>query len=189
MAKRYGIADETVRKWRKRGEQACQDQSSRPKRLPWRATEEERAVICAVRRTTGFSLDDLTFVLRHFLPHLNRDSVYRVLKSEGLDRRPSKPTTIPEKGQGCGSAPKAGPRFQRDNYLYPLKNMRYEGGPIGADRDPSLCNDSTHNKQLHNNLPESCFGHRFTIDQHERRTRCVDRNHTGLPGNLRTHHF
>jgi len=100
VAKRYGISDETVRKWRKRGEQACQDRSSRPKRLPWRATEEERAIICAVRRATGFPLDDLTFVLRHFLPHLNRDSVYRVLKSEGLNRRPPKPTTVPAKGQG-----------------------------------------------------------------------------------------
>lgn len=100
VAKRYGISDETVRKWRKRGEQACQDRSSRPKRLPWRATEEERAIICAVRRATGFPLDDLTFVLRHFLPHLNRDSVYRVLKSEGLNRRPPKPTSVPAKGQG-----------------------------------------------------------------------------------------
>jgi transposase len=80
VAKRYGISDEMVRKWRKRGEKGCQDRSSRPKRLPWRATEEERAIICAVRRATGFPLDDLTFVLRHFLPHLNRDSVYRVLK-------------------------------------------------------------------------------------------------------------
>ena len=85
VAKRYGISDETVRKWRKRGEQACQDRSSRPKRLPWRASEEERAIICAVRRATGFPLDDLTFVLRHFLPHINRDSVYRVLKSKGLN--------------------------------------------------------------------------------------------------------
>lgn len=100
IAKRYGISDETVRKWRKRGEQACQDRSSRPQRLPWRATEEERAIICAVRRSTGFPLDDLTFVLRHFLPHLNRDSVYRVLKSEGLNRRPPKPTSLPAKGQG-----------------------------------------------------------------------------------------
>ena len=100
VAKRYGISAETVRKWRRRGEQACQDRSSRPKRLPWRANEEERAIICAVRRTTGFPLDDLTFVLRHFLPHLNRDSVYRVLKSEGLNRRPPKPTTVPAKGQG-----------------------------------------------------------------------------------------
>jgi transposase InsO family protein len=100
VAKRYGISDETVRKWRKRGEHACQDRSSRPRRLPWRASEEERAIICAVRRATGFPLDDLTFVLRHFLPHLNRDSIYRVLKSEGLNRRPPKPTSVPVKGQG-----------------------------------------------------------------------------------------
>lgn len=100
VAKRYGISDETVRKWRKRGEQACQDRSSRPKRLPWRVTEEERAIICAVRRATGFPLDDLTFVLRHFLPHLNRDNIYRVLRAEGLNRRPAKLSTLPVKGQG-----------------------------------------------------------------------------------------
>lgn len=63
-------------------------------------TEEERAIICAVRRSTGFALDDLTFVLRCFLPHLNRDSIYRVLKAEGLNRRPPQPTTQPRKGQG-----------------------------------------------------------------------------------------
>jgi transposase len=100
VAKRYGISDETVRKWRGRGEQAVQDRSSRPQRLAWCMTEEERAIICAVRRLTGFALDDLTFVLRHFLPHLNRDSIYRVLKAEGLNRRPPKPTTQPRKGQG-----------------------------------------------------------------------------------------
>lgn len=88
VAKRYGISDETVRKWRKRGEQAVLDRPSRPHRLAWRMDEEERAIICAVRRATGFALDDLTFVLRHFLPHLNRDSIYRVLKAEGLNRRP-----------------------------------------------------------------------------------------------------
>ena len=70
VAKRYGISDETVRKWRKRGEQAILDRPSRPHRLAWRMNEEERAIICAVRRATGFALDDLTFVLRHFLPHL-----------------------------------------------------------------------------------------------------------------------
>lgn len=87
MARRYGISDETVRKWRKRGEHAVQDRSSRPKRLPWRVTEEEQAIICAVRRAAGFPLDDLTFVLHHFLSHLNRDNIYRVLKAEGPNRR------------------------------------------------------------------------------------------------------
>jgi transposase InsO family protein len=100
VAKRYGISDETVRKWRRRGEQAIQDRSSRPNRLAWRMTEEERAIICAVRRATGFALDDLTFVLRHFLPHLNRDNIYRVLKAEGLNRRPPKAVEQPRKGQG-----------------------------------------------------------------------------------------
>jgi transposase InsO family protein len=33
-------------------------------------------------------LDDLTFVVSHFLPHLNRDAVYRILKAEGLGRLP-----------------------------------------------------------------------------------------------------
>jgi hypothetical protein len=62
--------------------------SSRPHKLPWTATEEERAIVCALRRATGFPLDDLTFGVTPFLPHLNRDSVYRILKAEGLGRLP-----------------------------------------------------------------------------------------------------
>jgi hypothetical protein len=50
------------------------------RRLPWKASEEERAVVCALRRATGFPLDDLTFVVAHFLPHLDRDNVYRILR-------------------------------------------------------------------------------------------------------------
>src|SRR5512133_1672677 len=88
LAQRYGVSTETIRKWRKRGPADCQDRSSRPHRLPWKATEEERAIVCALRRTTGFPLDDLTFVVSHFLPHLNRDAVYRILKAEGLVRLP-----------------------------------------------------------------------------------------------------
>ena len=89
LAERYGVSTETVRKWRKRGPAECRDRSSRPHRLPWKASEEERAVVCALRRATGFPLDDLTFVVRHFLPHLDRDNVYRILKAAGLSRRPA----------------------------------------------------------------------------------------------------
>ena len=39
-----------------------------------------------MREATRFPLDDLTFALRHFLPHLTRDSVYRILKAEGLEQ-------------------------------------------------------------------------------------------------------
>ncbi len=89
LARRYGVSTETVRKWRKRGPADCQDRSARPHKLPWKATEEERAIVCALRRATGFPLDDLTFVVTHFLPHLNRDAVYRILKAEGLNRLPA----------------------------------------------------------------------------------------------------
>jgi transposase len=88
LAQRFSVSTETIRKWRKRGAKDCQDHSSRPHKLPWKATDEERAIVCALRRSTGFPLDDLTFVVTHFLPHLNRDAVYRILKAEGLGRLP-----------------------------------------------------------------------------------------------------
>src|SRR5215218_9171494 len=87
LARRYGVSTETIRKWRSRGAEDCLDRSARPHKLSWKATEEERAVVCALRRATGFALDDLTFVVTHFLPHLNRDSVWRILRAEGLSRR------------------------------------------------------------------------------------------------------
>jgi transposase InsO family protein len=89
LAQRYSVSTETIRKWRKRGPGDCQDRSARPHKLPWKASEEERAIVCALRRSTGFPLDDLTFVVTHFLPHLNRDAVYRILKAEGLNRLPA----------------------------------------------------------------------------------------------------
>ena len=72
LARRYGVSTETIRKWRKRGAADCQDHSSRPHKLPWKATEEERAIVCALRRATGFPLDHLTFVVIHFLPQSRR---------------------------------------------------------------------------------------------------------------------
>src|SRR3712207_1376900 len=93
LAKRYGVSTETIRKWRGRGPEDCLDRSPTPRRLPWKATEEERAVVCALRRATGFALDDLTFVVAHFPPHLNRDSVRRILRAEGLSRRSDRKST------------------------------------------------------------------------------------------------
>src|SRR3712207_1428844 len=88
LAQRYGVSTETICKWRNRGAADCQDHSSRPHKLSWKATDEERAIVCALRRATGFPLDDLTFVVTHFLPHLNRDTVYPTRKAEGLGPPP-----------------------------------------------------------------------------------------------------
>src|SRR3712207_1956965 len=100
LARRHGVSTETVRKWRRRGPDDCLDRSAEPHHLPWKATEEERAVVCAPRRATGFALDDLTLVVAHFLPHLNRDSVWRILRAEGLSRRPAPRSSRPVRGRG-----------------------------------------------------------------------------------------
>ena len=100
LAQRYGVSTETIRKWRQRGVQDCLDHSARPHNPPWKATEEERAVVCALRRSTNFALDDLTFVVTPFLPHLNRDSIWHILKTEGLNRRPTPASSRPVKGKG-----------------------------------------------------------------------------------------
>ena len=109
LARRYGVSTETIRKWRKRGAADCQDHSSRPHKLPWKATEEERAIVCALRRATGFPLDDLSIVVTLFLPHLNRDAVYRILKAEGLGRLPPA-----SRGPGSPAARKPRPHAERD---------------------------------------------------------------------------
>jgi transposase len=96
----FRVSTETVRKWRRRGPEGCLDHSARPHTLPWKATEEERAVVCALRRATGFALDDLTFVVGHFLPHPNRRSVWRILRAEGLNRRPTPASGRPKRGRG-----------------------------------------------------------------------------------------
>ena len=57
LAQRYGVSTETIRKWRKRGAADCLDHSARPHHLPWKATEEERAIVCTLRRVTNFALD------------------------------------------------------------------------------------------------------------------------------------
>jgi transposase-like protein len=49
LAGRFGVSTETIRKWRKRDPTTCQDRSSQPHKLPWKASEEERAVVCALR--------------------------------------------------------------------------------------------------------------------------------------------
>jgi len=95
------VSSETVRKWLKRGPWDCLDHSARPHKLPWKASDEERAVVCALRRATNFPLDDLTFVVTHFLPHLNRDSVWRILRAEGHSRR--RPPTSDRLVRGKGT--------------------------------------------------------------------------------------
>ena len=127
LAQRHGVSTETVRKWRQRGPEDCRDRSGRPPRLPWKASEEGRAVVCALRRATGFPLDDLTFVVAHFLPHLNRDAVYRILRAEGLGRLP--PASHPRKPVGSFKEYELG--FVHGDVKHLPIDARRRSGPAG----------------------------------------------------------
>src|SRR3712207_7655880 len=67
-------------------------------RRPPRSTLFPYTTLFRSRRATGFPLDDLTFVVSGFLPHLNREAVDRSLKPEGLRRLP--PANRPRKPNG-----------------------------------------------------------------------------------------
>src|SRR6202795_2008283 len=95
LAKRYGIDQKTVRKWRNRTSTADLPTGPREPRSPVLSAEEE-AVIVAFRRYTLLPLDDCLYALQPTIPHLSRSSLHRCLQRHGISRLPevegSKPT-------------------------------------------------------------------------------------------------
>ncbi|NEI32460.1 IS481 family transposase [Rhizobium leguminosarum] len=85
LAKRYGINQKTVAKWRKRT--STTDLVTGPKEP--RSTVlsiEEEAVIVAFRRYTLLPLDDCLYALQPTIPHLTRSSLHRCLQRHGISK-------------------------------------------------------------------------------------------------------
>lgn len=87
LARRYGINQKTVAKWRKR--ETVTDLPTGPKeaKSPVLSTEDE-AIIVAFRRHTLLPLDDCLYALQPTLPHLTRSSLHRCLQRYGISRLP-----------------------------------------------------------------------------------------------------
>ncbi len=84
FAKRYGINQKTVAKWKHRTSVAGLPTGPRDPRSTVLWIEEE-AVIVAFRRHTLLPLDDCLYVLQPTLPHLTRSSLHRCLQRHGID--------------------------------------------------------------------------------------------------------
>ena len=82
LAKRHGINQKMVAKWRKRG--SVVDMPTGPK-TPCSTvlTVEEEAVIVAFRRHTLLPLDDCLYALQPTIPNLTRSSLHRCLQRHG----------------------------------------------------------------------------------------------------------
>ena len=87
LARRYGINQKTVTKWRKRTSVA--DERTGPKEAKSTVlTVEEEAVIVVFRRHTLLPLDDCLYALQATIPHLTRSSLHRCLQRHGIGRLP-----------------------------------------------------------------------------------------------------
>src|SRR6187401_573334 len=87
LAKRYGINQKTVAKWKRRTSVA--DVPTGPK-VPSSTvlTLDEEAVIVAFRRHTLLPLDDCLYALQPTIPKLTRSSLHRCLQRHGISRLP-----------------------------------------------------------------------------------------------------
>src|SRR3546814_15839256 len=85
-AKRYGINQKTVAKWKKRT--AVKDLPTGPKDVHSTVLSiEEEAIIVAFRKHTLLPLVDCLYALQATIPHLTRSSLHRCLKRHGISRQ------------------------------------------------------------------------------------------------------
>ena len=96
LAKRYGINQKTVAKWKKRA--SVTDLPTGPKQPKSTVLSiEEEAIIVAFRRHTLLPLDDCLYALQPTIPHLTRSSLHRCLQRHGIGRLPEVDGEKPEK--------------------------------------------------------------------------------------------
>src|SRR5215204_5180588 len=96
LAKRHGVNQKTVAKWRKRTSAADLPTGPREPRSTVLSIEEE-AVVVAFRRHTLLPLDDCLYALQPTIPHLTRSSLHRCLQRHGLSRLPETEGAKPAK--------------------------------------------------------------------------------------------
>lgn len=96
LAKRYGINQKTVAKWKKRASVADLPTGPKEPRSTVLSIDEE-AIIVAFRRHTLLPLDDCLYALQPTIPHLTRSSLHRCLQRHGIGRLPDVSGDKPEK--------------------------------------------------------------------------------------------
>ena len=99
LARQYGLALDTVRKWRRRD--SVEDLSHTPHRLQKTLNDGQEALVVYLRTEFRLSLDDLLAVIHEFIePAMSRSALDRMLRRHGVSRRPSpasEPTTPPKR--------------------------------------------------------------------------------------------
>ena len=87
LARRYGINQKTVAKWKRRNSVADLPTGPKDARSTVLSIAEE-AIIVAFRKHTLLPLDDCLYALQPTIPHLTRSSLHRCLQRHGISQLP-----------------------------------------------------------------------------------------------------
>ncbi|MCW5734178.1 MAG: IS481 family transposase [Enhydrobacter sp.] len=87
LARRYGINQKTVAKWKNRSATADLPTGPRDPKSTSLSIGDE-AIIVAFRKHTLLPLDDCLYALQATIPHLTRSSLHRCLQRHGISRLP-----------------------------------------------------------------------------------------------------
>lgn len=86
LAEQFGVSSQTISKWRNR--ETTEDRSCRPQTIHYALSDFDKALVRIVRTSTWMPLDDLVDTLRSVIPHANRSTVSRTLRSLGISQVP-----------------------------------------------------------------------------------------------------
>jgi transposase-like protein len=87
LARRYGINQKAVAKWKRRTSVADRPTGPKDARSTVLSIEEE-AIVVAFRKHTLLPMDDCLYALQATIPHLSRSSLHRCLQRHGISRLP-----------------------------------------------------------------------------------------------------
>jgi hypothetical protein len=112
LAKRYGVNQKTIAKWKKRSS-VCDARTGPKDPRSTVLTIEEEAIIVAFRRHTLLPLDDCLYALQATFPHLTRSSLHRCLQRHGISQLPKIGAKVVSHGRSVAfqMAEMAVPRF------------------------------------------------------------------------------
>lgn len=131
LAKKYGINEKTVLKWRKR--QSVEDMPMGPReRRSTVLSPMEEAAIVALRVQARLPLDDVYIALKDVIPHLSRSSLHRCLQRHGISQLPKADREKPKKFK----------TYEIGYFHIDIAELRYEDGKaylyVAVDRTSKL---------------------------------------------------
>ena len=162
LAKRFGINEKTVIKWRSR--QSVDDFPMGPKeRRSTVLSPMEEAAIVALRVHARLPLDDVFVALKDVIPHLTRSSLHRCLQRYGISRLPKADREKPKKFK----------QYEIGYFhIIDIAELRYEGGKgflfVAVDRTSKLVFARIYRKATKRRQPPSsrCWSRRYLYQIH-----------------------